>query len=607
MNTPYHRFFIPVMGTGHSADTPLRVAPLGISSVVSLVDDLLLQELGTHYADQVNLPYPSIARHAEDGRARRITAYLNLLEQIVRQRFQAIQAQPFAPDTDKTRYFDLLPDDLPLKRAYQRFLTLPAGAERAALAAELTTAMRPGDIDVNIMVKVDRLNYDAHGRPLGDLYRDAMAALRGYANSVLSSALVLSAGINQALYAYLTQFPDFYPDASGRTKKRIVVKVSDFRSARIQGKYLARKGLVVSEYRIESGLNCGGHAFPTDGQLLPEILRQFAEHPEQLVFAQEVTAYFQGQGWDPALAATNARPLITVQGGLGTSGEAQRLTDDLGADQTGWASPFLLVPQATCVDEATRQMLERAGPSDLYVSNASPLGIPFNNLRSSPSEANRRRRIDRGKPGSPCPKGFARLNTDFGEPPLCIASRSYQRQRLAQIEASDLPAEEKRRSAIAVTEKSCICDHLGNGARIALGLAQPEQAPPAICPGPNLVWFDRSYALREMVDHIYGRIASLLPAQRPHIFAQELALYVEHAQTQLAAAALSTSDARRIAKLIKNLRHSLDVCRDIAQRAAFPNENLASLSAAVAQQSLRLDALSEKLRLLSNQPMAAIG
>ena len=40
-----HSFHIPVMGTGHSVDTPIRVAPFGISSVISLVDDLLLEKI----------------------------------------------------------------------------------------------------------------------------------------------------------------------------------------------------------------------------------------------------------------------------------------------------------------------------------------------------------------------------------------------------------------------------------------------------------------------------------------------------------------------------------------------------------------------------------
>ena len=65
--------------------------------------------------------------------------------------------------------------------------------------------------------------------------------------------------------AIFAQFEDFYPNADGDIKKKIVLKVSDYRSALIQGKYLAKKGLWVSEYRVESGLNCGGHAFATDG------------------------------------------------------------------------------------------------------------------------------------------------------------------------------------------------------------------------------------------------------------------------------------------------------------------------------------------------------
>ena len=69
-----------------------------------------------------------------------------------------------------------------------------------------------------------------------------------------------SAGMNPRLYGYIADFDDFYPSRM-ENKKKIVLKVSDYRSAIIQGKFLAKKGLWVSEYRIESGLNCGGHVF----------------------------------------------------------------------------------------------------------------------------------------------------------------------------------------------------------------------------------------------------------------------------------------------------------------------------------------------------------
>ena len=89
--------------------------------------------------------------------------------------------------------------------------------------------------------------------------------------------------MNPKLYGYIAQFDDFFPNADGHIKKKIVIKVSDYRSALIQGKFLAKKGLWVSEYRIESGLNCGGHAFATDGYLMGPILSDFKEKREELI------------------------------------------------------------------------------------------------------------------------------------------------------------------------------------------------------------------------------------------------------------------------------------------------------------------------------------
>jgi hypothetical protein len=83
MTDYHHTFHIPVMGTGHSVDTPIRVAPLGISSVISLVDDLLLEKIRKYYTSKFNLPYVKIPRDAQDGRAKRITAYLDTVYKIV--------------------------------------------------------------------------------------------------------------------------------------------------------------------------------------------------------------------------------------------------------------------------------------------------------------------------------------------------------------------------------------------------------------------------------------------------------------------------------------------------------------------------------------------
>jgi hypothetical protein len=593
-----HTFIIPVMGTGHTADTPIRVAPLGISATISLVDDLLLEQLRAHYCPLYGLLYEPIPRDAEDGRARRITAYLDMVDAIVTRRFAEIQALPLTPGTLKSLHFALLPEDSPVKRDYRRYLGMAAGPDRDALAAELTARMRPGSIDANIMVQVDRVNYDRHGAPLGDEYRDAMAALRGYARSRVSSTLVLSAGINQTLFRYMTQFRCFYRDETSVPPKRIALKVSDLRSARVQAAYLARMGLEVSEYRIESGLNCGGHAFPTAGHLLPVVLRDFQDHKQELADGPraKVLAYYRAQGWEYPAAALHAQPVTTVQGGIGTHGEVQRLVEGYGVDRTGWATPFLLVPEATSVDAITRAQLAHAGPADLYVSEASPLGVPYNNLRGCGSERDRLERIAAGTPGSPCPKGFGVTNTEFTERPICLASRQYQRHKLAQIDAMDTSEERKASLRATVMSRSCICDHLGNSALIALGIAQEGTAPQAVCPGPNLAWFSRSYTLREMVDHIYGRGRCLVPANRPHMFAAEMVLYVDFYERMVARDDLSSSERTYLQRFAENLVASMAYCLEVAEAAPYPGENLASLAPCVAEQRARLEALQADLR-----------
>lgn len=114
-----HHFHIPVMGTGHSIDSPIRVAHLGISSVISIVDDLLCEKIRKYYAGEYDLPYKNIPRSAADGRAQRITAYLDTVADIVSTKFEELKNAPIFENSEKDRYFSLLPDDNPLKNALQ--------------------------------------------------------------------------------------------------------------------------------------------------------------------------------------------------------------------------------------------------------------------------------------------------------------------------------------------------------------------------------------------------------------------------------------------------------------------------------------------------------
>ena len=592
-----HLFQIPVMGTGHSVDTPIRVAPYGISSVVSIVDDLLLEKIRKYYCKSFDLPYDNIPRKDPDGRAKRITAYLETVQEIVNLKMEAIRNQPFFERNEKAKYFDLLPSDSSLRKLYDQLLSVKDNIEKSQLAAKLNTLMKPGSIDVNIMAKVDRITFDKNQRPLSSEFTDANAALRGYANSSLRSGLVLSAGFNPNLYGYLTQFRDFYRDKTGDIKKKIILKVSDFRSALIQGKYLAKKGLEVFEFRIESGLNCGGHAFPSDGHLLPVLLEEFKEKREQLVqqFQPLIEKFYNEMGWEYPERSQNTPPLITVQGGIGTNGELRRLMEDFGMDCTGWGSPFLLVPEATCVDDPTRDLLKEAGEDELYLSGVSPLGVPFNNIRNSGSEKWTKQRSLGSKPGSACPKGYLQSNTEFTENPICTASTQYQLLKIDQIRHMDLSDTEKDEMKQRVLNKSCLCDHLANGALIALGLIQKERAPQAICPGPNIAYFKGVYSLKEMVNHIYGRGKSLVSPDRPHMFAKEIKLYVDYFKKMIEDFDGTQKSFKAMERFKNNLENGMEFCLNIANRKPYKDENLDSIPEYVEKQKERLMQLFESL------------
>lgn len=597
MTTSPQSFHIPVMGTGHSIDSPIRVAPYGIDSVISIVDDLLVERIRKHYAAEFGLPFESIPRNAPDGRARRIAAYLDLVQAIVELKFNEIKEASFDRSAEKNKYFRMLPTDHPLRQLWQQMTGTSDVSLRDRLAQTLTEAMRPGSIDVNIMSKVDYLATDENLHPLSNEFSDASAALRGFANSMVESAVILSAGFNPRLYNYLADFPQFYRDTTGNLRKRIVLKVSDFRSAMIQGRYLAKKGLEISEFRIESGLNCGGHAFYSDGRLMPDILEEFRTKKEELVaqLRPMITAFYTKMGWVYPEKALSELPRITVQGGIGTYGEVQRLTEYFGADATGWGTPFLVVPEATCVDDPTLQLLVNAGEKDLYLSGASPLGVPFNNVRRTGSDLWTQKRQETSKPGSPCPKGFLKTNTEFTQTPICTASTEYQVLKIDQIHKADVSAEAKETQLKALAEKACLCDHLGNGSLIKLGIIKEKMGPQSICPGPNLAWFGGPYTLEAMVDHIHGRGASLVSEERPHMFAKELVMNLDYLENLMA---IMDPDEPKTTKyltgVVQNLEEGIAHCQRLAATAAaYSGENLVSLAEVARTQLARLHRLMD--------------
>jgi hypothetical protein len=553
MNT-LHTFHIPVMGSGFTIDTPLKVSQYGISSVISLVDDVLMEKIRRVLCKEHDLPFIGINPKHIDCRAERITAYLNLLEDLSKINFEKTVKDVCSSAEAADKYFGMLPGTSPVAQEYLRLRSRRCG-DFGKLTEWICSNMVRGSIDVNIMTKLDRPNY-YNDEKLPAEYNDAHSALRGFAHSKLHASVVLSAGLNPELFGYIAGFPDFFPDSSGNLKKKIVIKVSDYRSALIQGKFLAKKGLWVSEFRIESGVNCGGHAFPTNGLLLGPILEEFRNKREELhdvlhlVFSQALISSGQPH-------PENKLPLkITAQGGIGTAAEHRFFMQQYQLDSIGWGTPFLLVPEVTRCDPGTLNLLLNAGVDDVYISNTSPLMIPFYSVKGNTRDAEKEKRIEEGLPGTSCPRKYLALDKEFSDHGLCPASFEYQHHKLEQLEQTGLSGEEYRNAFLNITGKACICAGLGTPALIAMGLDTNDEGPgESVCPSPNIAWFNKTASLKEMLDHIYGRNTLINEEQRPGIFITELFIYISYLKKE--------TDLYQHNCTKKQLRHLLSFCDNL--------------------------------------------
>ncbi|OUR93359.1 hypothetical protein A9Q87_05285 [Flavobacteriales bacterium 34_180_T64] len=551
------------MGIGFTIDTPLKVSHLGMDSVISLLDDILLEKLRKMYSSKYRVPYAEITDKIDDFRAKRITAYLNLISELVEEKFDDLKNVTLEKNNDLKNYFNMLPDSSSKKQEFKKLT-----ADRFNISEVkkwLDDNLSLGNIDVNIMTKVDKDNYIKNEK-LPTIYNDAHAALRGYASSNLSSSMVFSAGMNPRLYSYLEQFDDFYPNENGVIKKKIILKVSDYRSALIQGKFLAKKGLWVSEYRIESGLNCGGHAFATDGHLIGPILGEFKNNKQELITTVNALLINALTAKNRKVPKTFLDLKISAQGGVGDSEEHEFLLNHYEVDSVGWGSPFLLVPESTTVDDETLSKLMKAEEKDLYLSHISPLGVPFNNLRGNTKDDEKTQLIDKGRPGSSCPKKFVALNNEFTEKAICTASRQYQNLKLKELDSQELESDMYNSKYNKIVEKSCICVGLGTSALLTHNIStKTEGDGVAVCPGPNLAYFSKIMSLKDITDHIYGRSNMISRTDRPNMFIKELNIYIDYLKTQIEETKIvvTKKQERYLKTFAKNLQEGINYYHDL--------------------------------------------
>lgn len=89
-------------------NTPFRIAPFGIFSPVSIIEDNLVEIMRRYYYRQIDKTlYPDSPRGRD--RPRRITDYLNLIDSLVREQVNQIKSSTFEKGSYLVKYFEMLP------------------------------------------------------------------------------------------------------------------------------------------------------------------------------------------------------------------------------------------------------------------------------------------------------------------------------------------------------------------------------------------------------------------------------------------------------------------------------------------------------------------
>jgi hypothetical protein len=163
------------------------------------------------------------------------------------------------------------------------------------------------------------------------------------------------------------------------------------------------------------------------------------------------------------------------------------------------------------------------------MSDVSPLGVIFNNVRGNGMDLKKEAQNKAGKYGFPCTKKYLALNPVPEKQTICTASKEYQRDKIKELKEQNLNEMEFEKQLSKITDKACLCNGLTASTLMANDLdVKMEGTAVSICPGPNLAYFSSLYSLKRMVDHIYGRANVMERTDRPNFFVKEINMYIEY-------------------------------------------------------------------------------
>ena len=153
-------------------------------------------------------------------------------------------------------------------------------------------------------------------------------------------------------------------------------------------------------------------------------------------------------------------------------------------------------------------------------------------------------------------KGHLIFDTEFTKKPICKASVLYQKRKLEQLKKLDLVSEKYEAEFFKIIDKACLCEDLASPALIEYGIENKRPLKSTVCAGPNIAYYNKIVSLKEMIDHIYGRINLISDETRPSFFVAELNMYIKYLTEEVRqiSSKISQIEIKRLTKFAENLR-----------------------------------------------------
>jgi hypothetical protein len=177
---------------------------------------------------------------------------------------------------------------------------------------------------------------------------------------------------------------------------------------------------------------------------------------------------------------------------------------------------------------------------------------------------------EQGNPGSSCPKQYLVANTEYTDKAICTASRRYQKKKIAELNTSHALSADYQKQYDKIVDKSCLCVGLGTSVLQNNSIEDKKLSDGvAICPGPNMAYFSKILSMKEMTDHIYGRINVISRTDRPNMFVKELSIYLEYLNNKIEEAkdSMSAKQEKYLSTFASNLEQGISYYKQLFEEA----------------------------------------